>query len=295
VERDQLEAFLALAEELHFGRAAERLRLTQPRVSRLIRALERHVGGSLFERTSRRVRLTVLGEQFLGDLEPAYKGLIYAIEHAKAAARDVRGRLTVGFTITSATEALSDLIAQFAERFPDCEVAQRDVNPRQPFAALRSGEIDVLVNWQLGQEPDLTLGPVVDRQERVLAVRADSPLAKRESISAEELAGLPTATLEGGEPAWLHEGISPTRTPSGVSIPRGAVVRSITEAFALVAAGQVVHPTAAAMSRLFGRKDIAWIPIHDMAPLNLGLMWLTANTNARILAFAHGASTFRHR
>jgi Bacterial regulatory helix-turn-helix protein, lysR family len=66
VDTTEIEVFLVLAEELHFGRTAERLRLPQPRVSRLVAALERRVGGTLFERTSRRVRLTPLGQQLAG-------------------------------------------------------------------------------------------------------------------------------------------------------------------------------------------------------------------------------------
>jgi DNA-binding transcriptional LysR family regulator len=72
----EIEVFLVLAEELHFGRTAERLRLPQPRVSRLVASLERQVGGALFERTSRRVRLTRLGQQLEGRLRPVHAELI---------------------------------------------------------------------------------------------------------------------------------------------------------------------------------------------------------------------------
>ena len=74
----EIEVFLVLAEELHFGRTAERLRLPQPRVSRLVAALERRAGGALFERTSRRVRLTPLGQQLASQLRPAYAQLTEA-------------------------------------------------------------------------------------------------------------------------------------------------------------------------------------------------------------------------
>jgi len=84
----QVEAFLALAEELHFGRAADKLRVSQPRISRLIAALEREVGGKLFERTSRRVALTPLGEQFHALLLPGYAQLQTAL--ARAATRPGR-------------------------------------------------------------------------------------------------------------------------------------------------------------------------------------------------------------
>ena len=84
VDTAEIEVFLALADELHFGRTAERLRIPQPRVSRLVSALERRVGGALFERTSRRVRLTPLGEQLRDQLQPTYKDLTAALDGARA-------------------------------------------------------------------------------------------------------------------------------------------------------------------------------------------------------------------
>ena len=96
----EIEVFLVLAEELHFGHTAERLRLPQPRVSRLIARLERRAGGALFDRTNRRVRLTPLGEQFRRDVEPAYAQLNAAIDGARVTSRGVTGQLRVGFTVT---------------------------------------------------------------------------------------------------------------------------------------------------------------------------------------------------
>jgi DNA-binding transcriptional LysR family regulator len=81
-----VQAFLALAEELHFGRAAELLHVSQPRVSRLIAALERQVGGKLFERTSRKVTITPLGQQLLAELRPAYEQMHAALDHTQRTA-----------------------------------------------------------------------------------------------------------------------------------------------------------------------------------------------------------------
>lgn len=97
VEIRELECFLVLADELHFGRTGERLYLSQGRVSQLIRALEQRIGARLVERTSRRVRLTPLGEAFLSDLRPAYDTLRAAVDQARAAALGGRGPLRIGF------------------------------------------------------------------------------------------------------------------------------------------------------------------------------------------------------
>ena len=105
----EIEVFLVLAEELHFGRTAERLRLPQPRVSRLVAALERRAGGALFERTSRRVRLTPLGQQLASQLRPAYAQLTAALDDARAAARQAAGVLAIGFAPTSHMTVLTRL------------------------------------------------------------------------------------------------------------------------------------------------------------------------------------------
>jgi DNA-binding transcriptional LysR family regulator len=87
----RMEAFLALAEELHFGRAAERLHVSQSRVSRLIATLERQARGRLFERTSRQVTLTPLGQQFHAQLRPAYEQMRAALGHSRRSAQQITG------------------------------------------------------------------------------------------------------------------------------------------------------------------------------------------------------------
>src|SRR2546425_11461435 len=91
VELRELEIFLVLAEELHFGRTAERLYLTQPRISQTIRALEDHIGGKLFERTSRRVSLTDLGQHLRDELRPGYAQIQRALTSTSDRARGVSG------------------------------------------------------------------------------------------------------------------------------------------------------------------------------------------------------------
>ncbi|NUS17670.1 MAG: LysR family transcriptional regulator, partial [Streptomyces sp.] len=97
MERYEIEAFLALAEELHFGRTAVRLRITTARVSQVIGKLERRVGAPLFERTSRSVSLTPIGRRLHEDLRPAFERLEAALATAVAAGRGVTGELRVGF------------------------------------------------------------------------------------------------------------------------------------------------------------------------------------------------------
>jgi len=255
----QAEAFLAVAEELHFGRAADRLHVSQPRVSRLIAALERQVGGALFERTSRRVNLTPLGEQFRGELSAAYAQLQAALDHAKRAAREAAGQLRIGFTDTTEGPALSRLVAVFEARHPGSQVVLLEVPVTDVYAALRAGEIDVLIHWLVVSEPDLTPGPAIDRQDRVVAVAVSHPLAGQETVSVEDLAEQPVARPPAAFPPALWEELVPTNTPSGKPIPPAHEARSLPDVWAMVARGLIVHPTVASTAQLLRREDIARI------------------------------------
>jgi DNA-binding transcriptional LysR family regulator len=282
----QVEAFLALAEELHFGRAAQRLQVSQPRVSRLIAAMERQVGGGLFERTSRKVTLTPVGEQLRDELGTAYAQLQAAIDHARRVIRETAGVLRIAFTASTQGEALTRLIIAFEAGNPGCQTLLHEVDILDPYRGLRCGEVDVLVNWLVLDEPDLTVGPAIDRRDRVLAVGATHPLAKRTSVSAEELADYEIAAgAYPSLPTALIDAIWPPCTPSGRPIRRVQVPPNIYEGVTEVARGHFAHPTMAGI-QLFRRDDIKLIPITDLSPMPLGLIWRTAYENARIRALA---------
>ncbi len=156
METREIEAFLAVAEELHFGCAAGRLGLTTSHVSQLIQGLEQRIGAVLFERTSRRVRLTPLGSNLYADLRPAYLQTRSAFDNARAAARQVAGLLRIGFTATTEGAALTRLVRAFESKYPGCRVVPWETNFFEPYEALRRDEIDVLVNWLAVDETDLT-------------------------------------------------------------------------------------------------------------------------------------------
>ena len=193
----EIEVFLVLAEELHFGRTGARLRLPQPRVR----------------------RLTPLGEQLASLLRPAYAELTGALDEARLTARQAAGIIRIGFSPTSNTEVLTRLVEAFEASHPDCRAALDVVSNFDPYSALRRGELDVLINWQAVDEPDLTVGPVLDLPDRVLAVGSGDPLAVRPNVSVEDLADRDVAQMTPPFPAALYDAIVPPRTPSGRPIP----------------------------------------------------------------------------
>lgn len=287
IELSDVEAFLVLAEELHFGRTAERTYVSSARVSQRIRTLEREVGGALFTRTSRRVTLTPLGSHLRERLGPAYADLVAALRSTRAAACSPAGELRIGFLATASGSALDRLVSRFERGQRDCRVSLHEVPIFAPLQPLRNGEIDVLVSWLVFGEPDLTMGPTLAAYPRMLAVAADHPLAGEQAVSAEVLGDYPVPNWQYSEAREIRRAFVPERTPSGrPTLVHPTPVRTVAETSSLVARGQAVHPTVASLEQLLDTDRIVLVPITDMPPLPLGLIWCTAHENARIRALA---------
>lgn len=290
VELRELECFLVLAEELHFGRTAERLRVSQPRVSQTIRLLERRIGASLFERTSRRVRLTPLGEQLRRDAGPAYRQLERSFARAAALAQGIEGVLRVGFLGSAANERTPQILAKFCGRYPGCNVVMTEVHCGDPLGPLRAGEVEVLITRLPVNEPDLTVGSVVASEPRALAVPIGHPFAQRDSVSVEDLARDTVIDIAGPAPDYWWDFHVPRVTPSGKRIQRGEAVSTFQELLAVIAAGQGISPVVESVSRYYARPDITLVLIRDMANSEVAVVWRSAGETARVHAFAQAAA-----
>jgi DNA-binding transcriptional LysR family regulator len=283
LELRELRIFLVLAEELHFGRTADRLGISQPGVSEAIRVLESRLGVKVFDRTSRRVRLTSAGESLRQDLMPALDTLDRALAQAGELSQSVQGLLRVGFVLTTEGPALSRLVAAFQARYPACEVRLQEVETFDAYRPLRRGDIDVLCNWLAVDEPDLVAGHAFAHYQRALAVAPTHRLAGRRTVSIEELAREEVARMPPSIPRAVYDLLVPPATPSGRPIRRTQPVQTINEILSLVARGRIVHPTSSIVP-IFNRDDVVLIPIEDLAPLPLGLVWSRGRENARIRA-----------
>jgi DNA-binding transcriptional LysR family regulator len=287
-ELHELKVFLVLAEELHFGRAAQRLTLTPSRVSQVIRKLERSLGGQLFERTSRSVRLTALGEQFLANVRPAYEQLEQAMTGMRDLTAGTADSLRVGFTSTIDGPVLSRLTEAFQARHPGCHVSMHEVPVCDPYGGLRKGEVDVVVNWLAVRDADLATGPAIAYYDRVLATSRQHRLAEWTSVSFEDLAEETMATPPSSFPAGLADAFFPSHTPSGRPIHRARVPRSPYEVMALVARGEIVQLTLADLA-VVRRDDVALVPVRDLAPMPLGLIAARHRASPGVSAFAEVA------
>lgn len=285
MERQELQTFLTLAEELHFGRTAERLLLSQARVSQTVKRLERKIGAPLFERTSRVVRMSPLGRQLYDDLAPLHDRMEAAVARAKDVARGVEGELGVGFLGSGAGSLTQPVLELFRERCPGCAVRMREAQFQDPLGALRAGEVDVLFTCLPVREPDLTVGPVVINESRSLAMPRGHRFAGRASLSWEELAGETFFGVAGGAPAYWWDFHVPPRTPSGREIRRGPDVATFQELMTLIATGQGVSPVIASVETYYARPDVTFVPVHDLPPADVALIWRTGGTGPRAEAF----------
>ncbi len=171
----QLRGFAAVAEELHFGRAAARLNLTQPPLTRQIQGLERSLGVSLFDRTGRGVRLTAAGEVFLEHCRRVLALLEVAPDATRRAADGQTGTLRIAFTAIGAYAVLADFLAMVRKRTPGVSVELTELVSPYQLQALADLSIDIgLVRPPI---PDGFESLLVHSEDLVLAVPADHPLA----------------------------------------------------------------------------------------------------------------------
>ncbi|MBO0731763.1 MAG: LysR family transcriptional regulator [Acidimicrobiaceae bacterium] len=283
VELRELRIFLTLADELHFGHTAQRMGISQPGVSEAVRVLEARLGVKLFERTSRKVRLTPAGEQLCQQVSPAVSAVDQALARTSDRASGVAGLLRVGFVLTTEGPPLNKLVTAFQARHPSCEVRLQEVETFDPYRSLRRGDIDVLCNWLAVDEPDLTAGTAFAFYPRALAVAPTHRLARKPAVFIEDLADEEVALPPPGVSRAVYDLIAPTHTPSGRPIRRTAPVRTIHEILSLVARGQIVHPTSSSVP-IFDRDDVVLVRMIGVPPLPLGLVWCANRDSPRIRA-----------
>ncbi|MDF5757350.1 LysR family transcriptional regulator [Spongiactinospora sp. TRM90649] len=288
MEFRELECFVVLSEELHFARTAERLYLSPGRVSQLMRSLETRIGGRLFHRTSRRVRLTSLGERFLADLRPSYDGLANAVSRAKAAAREVTGTIRLGFLATP-TDVVTGSVRAFERRYPGCEAELVEIPLSDPFGKLRAGQVDIAFTLLPVDEPDLATGEGLNRVSYRLGVSSRHPLAARASIDVEELAGVSLIGLNGPAPRTWREHVAPSATPSGRPIPLAGTVATSQEGLTQVALNRGAMLFCTPTAAHHGRPDVSFVPVTGLPPSVLGLAWVKEAETAAIRAFNEAA------
>ncbi|SHG80849.1 LysR family transcriptional regulator [Streptoalloteichus hindustanus] len=227
VELRQLRYFLAVAEEGGFGRAAERLTIVQSAVSQQIRRLERELGLTLFDRSTRRVRLSAAGERFL----PEARAVLAAADRARAVAAEIvagdEGVLRLG-VIHGPGDRLYRALAALAAVAPALRVRLTRAAPAERVAAVRSGALDAAFVRGLTAAPGLEALPVWTDPLHV-ALPADHPLAAEPSLSLEQLAALPLRLAPRERNPFFHGLITSACRAAGVEPPAGPAFTGLQE------------------------------------------------------------------
>lgn len=267
VDLRPLRYFVAVAEELHFGRAAQRLHMAQPPLSQAIGTLEQRVGARLLDRTTRRVRLTPAGEVYLRHARDVLARLERAESEARRIADGLEGRLVIG-CVGSASYSLLPRVARAlrADR-PGLDLAVRgEMLTPQLVRAVHQGEVDLALTRRPDDDAGLQLTQLrVD--PLMLAVPDGHALAGRKRVAARDLAGQVLVVHPGGR-SHMHGLVTAAVAAAGVTL-RGVqevAETSTTVTFVAAGLGVAVLPEPA---RALGIGGVTWLPMRGLPPLPL--------------------------
>lgn len=275
--------FVAVAEELHFGRAATRLHMSQPPLSRAIKQLEADVGALLFVRSPAGVTLTPVGTVLLDEA----RALLDHADRVRARVSASAGvtTITVGILGDGTDPGVSRLAAAYRRRHPGIEIRVRDADLTDPTCGLRTGLVDVALTRAPFDETALTVRAL--RSDPVgVVLRADDPLARRDGLRLAELSDRRWFQFpRGTDPVW--------QAYWNGGLPReGPVVRAVQECLQAVLWNGTVglaplgHELPA---------ELAVVPLTDMAPSRVVAVWNAGDTNPLIQSFVEIATTaYRH-
>lgn len=268
-----LRYFLTVAEELHFTRAAERLYVSQPALSKQVRVLERQLGVELFRRDARGVTLTEAGTALLPHARrvlDAWSEGAAALEAARAAAR---GTLVVGMSTSPGRGGLLPAIrSRFTAAHPDTVLRLRQVSWEDPTAGLADGGTDVAFVWLPLPDADRYAWTVVAREPRLVALPESHPLASRTEIDFADLLDEPFLALpESAGPLrayWLALEEREGRPPR-----IGAEIGSTEETYEALVAGLGVCLVASGNAPLITLGGVVTRPVHGLSPSRYALAW----------------------
>ena len=286
MELRHLRYFVAVAEELHFGRAAKRLCITQQPLSRQIKDLEEELGVELFYRTKRTVRLTEVGEIFLAESRKTLQQADRAVLLVKQASQGKIGQITVGFTGSALNIVLPTAVRQFKQLYPQVDLTLKRMQTSEQLLALNNGQIDLGLLHPPINEDGLTVETVY-REQLVVALPDNHPLAKDrlKPVSLRQLANESFILFPRHVGSVLYDRIINLCQQAGFSpsiiqeaIPQQTIL-------GLVAAGigiSLIHSSV----RTLGRHGVVFRDLIETTPvLETAVVWNSHSTNPVLPSF----------
>ncbi|MBO8188843.1 LysR family transcriptional regulator [Streptomyces spirodelae] len=279
----QLRLFIALAEELHFGRAAARLFMTQPAFSQQIRSLERRLGLQLIDRTSRTVELTSSGRALLPRARAVTDAMAELRRAAEARSRQVSGRLVIGtLSAEPAMPHTHAILDELNKRQPGLTVEMRSLNFVNQYEALASGEVDTaflrppaphgIQVLELAEEP------------RVVCLPAEDPLAAEDRLRLDQLSGHTMVTMPPESPREWRDYWAMNPRPDG-SPPRfGPLAVDVEGVLHVVSRRQAIGFLPASARTFYPRPGIVYRDLVDAPSCTMALAWAASNRDRADIA-----------
>lgn len=284
MELRHLHYFIAVAEELHFSRAAERLHISQPPLSQQIRSLEDELGVKLFERTKRHVHLTEAGKVFLERSYLVLAQLEQAIEVTQRIGRGEVGRLAIGFVDSATYTLLPDILRVFREQFPAVELRLHELTTAQQIQALHHKQIDVGVVRSAIIEPGLSTECVL-QESLVLALPQTHLLSVHLKVSLSSLADESFILFPAKLGPIFYEQIMDLCQQAGFRPKVAQEATQMQTIVGLVAAGMGIAFVPASMQN-FHRSGVIYRPLQEQTPeTGLYLAWRQHDSSPVIRAF----------
>lgn len=287
IELRMLRQFIAVAEELHFRRAAARLGMAQPPLSQSIQKLETRMGVELFDRGSRRIRLTEAGLVFLDEARKAVAQADLAVEAAQRAARGLVGSLRITYVGAAIYDFLPRLLRVYRARFPDVEIHLQERPTMRQVRALQQGEADVgFARPPVSGAHDLRYLSVLT-EPLVVALPEDHPAAGRPVLTLGELAGEPFVTFPAHEGPGFHARLVAACESAGFSMRVAQEAVQMHTIIGLVAAGFGIALVPASMRNL-RQVGVVYRDLgQTVSPLevDLAVLWRRGEPSSVVTAF----------
>lgn len=284
IELRHLHYFIAVAEELHFSRAAQRLHISQPPLSQQIRGLEDELGVKLFERTKRQVQLTEAGKVFLERSIGVLAQLEQAIEVTQRIGRGEVGRLAIGFVGSATYTVLPDILSVFREQFPAVELRLHELTTQEQIHALHHKQVDVGIVRSAIIEPGLSIECIL-QESLVLALPETHPLSTQVNVSLSTLASELFILFPAKMGPTFYEQIMNICQQAGFRPKVAQEAVQMQTIIGLVAAGLGIAFVPASLQN-FHRSGVIYRPLQEQTPkTGLYLAWRQHDSSPVIRAF----------
>ena len=284
MELKQIQTFVTLAATLHFGRAAEQLRIAQPHVSRRIRQLEEELKVSLFQRDTRKVGLTDAGRIFLADANNLLRDARLARDHVRESVLGLRGELKIGLVTNAMLAGLPRVLAEFRRQSPAVHLVLNEWGSALQIDALNEGVSDVAIC-----HPPARMDPRLerldfDREPLVAALPSAHRLARRASLDLRDLADEPWVMFPRGESAPVYDRIVAACNKAGYAPRIMQEAGPVHSRLGLVAAGYGVHLLHQSW-RGVPFPGVAYVPTSPAVTLRMCCYWRRGDRSAILRLF----------